>query len=94
MKQTFPWMILGLAGLLAACATTPKVTRVDANETIDLSGNWNDTDSRQVAEEMVKDSLARPGWRDFQGEKKHQTPRDRRLGGQQEQRTHFHRNVC
>jgi uncharacterized protein (TIGR02722 family) len=70
MKQPFRWMILGLAGLLGACATTPKVTRVDPNETIDLSGNWNDTDSRQVAEEMVKDSLARPWVADFQGEKK------------------------
>ncbi|MBL8023389.1 MAG: penicillin-binding protein activator LpoB [Elusimicrobia bacterium] len=60
---------LCLAGFLAACATTPKVTRVDAGETIDLSGNWNDTDSRQVAEEMVKDSLARPWLGDFQSAK-------------------------
>ncbi len=59
-----------LAGLLAACATTPKVTRIDADETVDLSGNWNDTDSRQVAEEMVKDSLARPWLSEFQAAKK------------------------
>lgn len=71
MNQSFRTLTsLGLAGLLAACATTPKVTRVDAGETIDLSGNWNDTDSRQVAEEMVKDSLARPWLTDFQTEKK------------------------
>jgi hypothetical protein len=38
------------------------VERVDPRETIDLSGRWNDTDSRLVAEEMVKDVLARP-WR-------------------------------
>jgi uncharacterized protein (TIGR02722 family) len=63
------FVALGVAGLLSACATTPKVTRVDAGETIDLSGNWNDTDSRQVAEEMVKDSLARPWLSDFQSEK-------------------------
>lgn len=59
-----------LAGILAACATTPKVTRIDATESVDLSGNWNDTDSRQVAEEMVKDSLARAWLADFQMEKK------------------------
>jgi uncharacterized protein (TIGR02722 family) len=63
------FVALGVAGLLSACATTPKVTRVDAGETIDLSGNWNDTDSRQVAEAMVKDSLARPWLSDFQSEK-------------------------
>jgi uncharacterized protein (TIGR02722 family) len=63
------FVALSVAGLLSACATTPKVTRVDAGETIDLSGNWNDTDSRQVAEEMVKDSLARPWLSDFQSEK-------------------------
>jgi PBP1b-binding outer membrane lipoprotein LpoB len=62
--------VIGLAGFFAACATTPKVTRVDVNETIDLSGDWNDTDSRQVAEEMVKDSLARPWLGEFQADKK------------------------
>lgn len=38
-----------------------KVERVDVNETIDLSGSWNDTDSRMVAEEMVNQILA-GGW--------------------------------
>ncbi len=37
---------------------TQKVTRVDTNEVIDLSGRWNDTDSRFVAEEMVKQVLS------------------------------------
>ena len=71
MIQTFRFFsALFLAAVLAACATTPKVTRIDANETVDLSGNWNDTDSRQVAEEMIKDSLARPWLTEFQSEKK------------------------
>jgi len=34
-----------------------KVARVQSDSTIDLSGRWNDTDSRLVAEEMVKDAL-------------------------------------
>src|SRR5688572_24851517 len=42
-----------LALVLAACSTAPKITRTDVDETIDLSGNWNDTDSRLTAEEMV-----------------------------------------
>jgi uncharacterized protein (TIGR02722 family) len=45
--------------LCAGCATT-QVRRMDVNEVKDLSGRWNDTDSRLVAEEMIQDSLARP----------------------------------
>ena len=37
------------------------VARVDAKTVTDLSGNWNDTDSRLVAEEMIQDVLSR-GW--------------------------------
>ncbi|MEW6488942.1 MAG: penicillin-binding protein activator LpoB [Thermodesulfobacteriota bacterium] len=45
--------------LLALCAAgcAPKVTRLDAGEVRDLSGAWNDTDSRLVSEEMVGDML-------------------------------------
>lgn len=56
---------IGIAGLLLvglfACMRT--VTRVNANKTIDLSGRWNDTDSKLVAQEMSTDVLAR-SWRD------------------------------
>ena len=44
------------AFMLAGCST--KVTRVTHDSTIDLTGKWNDTDSRLVAEEMVKDALS------------------------------------
>ncbi|MGB5395539.1 MAG: penicillin-binding protein activator LpoB [Gammaproteobacteria bacterium] len=37
----------------------PSVTRVDSAAVTDLSGNWNDTDSRLVAQEMVQDVLSR-----------------------------------
>jgi len=45
---------------LFSCSSTPKVTRVDEDTQIDLSGNWNDTDSKLVADEMIADSVARP----------------------------------
>jgi len=51
-------MIL-LLGLPVGCAST-KVERVGVDTTTDLSGRWNDTDSRLVSEEMVKDALSRP----------------------------------
>ncbi|OGS17797.1 MAG: penicillin-binding protein activator LpoB [Elusimicrobia bacterium RIFOXYA2_FULL_50_26] len=59
---------------LFACSSMPKVTRVEVNEQIDVSGNWNDTDSRFVSEEMVKDSLAR-AWVDDFRDKKRERPR-------------------
>ncbi len=43
--------------VLGGCSSKKRVSRVDAGETIDLSGNWNDTDSRLVAEEMTTDAL-------------------------------------
>ncbi len=50
---------------LFSCSSTPKITRVSADEAIDLSGNWNDTDSKLVADEMVKDSVSRPWLENF-----------------------------
>ncbi len=44
---------LALAVGVAGCASRKVVTRVDVGEQIDLSGNWNDTDSRQVAGDLV-----------------------------------------
>jgi len=52
------------AMLLTGCSST-SVKRVDVDETIDLSGQWNDTDSRLVAEEMIGDVLSRPWVQDF-----------------------------
>ncbi len=49
----------GLLFMLAGC--NPTVTRVDSSAVTDLSGNWNDTDSRLVADEMIQDALSR-GW--------------------------------
>ena len=36
------------------------VKRVETDTTIDLSGRWNDTDSRLVSEEMIEDVVSRP----------------------------------
>ncbi len=52
-----------VALLLVGCSSQRQVTRMDADTTTDLSGGWNDTDSRLVAQEMVSDCLGRP-WLD------------------------------
>lgn len=49
--------------LLTGCST--KVTRVTSDSTIDLTGKWNDTDSRLVAEEMVKDCMQGPWYNKY-----------------------------
>lgn len=57
MRKALP--LLGLAFILSACGGT-SVQRMDAGEVKDVSGRWNDTDSRLVAEEMISDCLSRP----------------------------------
>ncbi len=56
--------VLGLM-VLAGCTGTPTVQRVAVDEVRDLSGRWNDTDSRLVAEEMLSDVLRRPWLSEF-----------------------------
>lgn len=46
--------------ILSGCASTPRVQRVDPQAVIDLSGKWNDTDSRLVSDEMIRDCLNDP----------------------------------
>jgi penicillin-binding protein activator len=61
------WLVLALVAAaltLGGCAT--KVDRIDAGEVRDLSGRWNDTDSRLVSEEMIADMLSRP-WQTSHG---------------------------
>lgn len=55
MKQLI--VLVLLAALVTACGGGKQVTRLDAETVTDLSGKWNDTDARLVAEEMVADAL-------------------------------------
>jgi len=45
--------ILVLAAIITLGACSRSVTRVNPDQQIDLSGRWNDTDSRKVANKMV-----------------------------------------
>jgi len=62
--RTFQVLVICLA-LVALTACSKKVTRIDVEETKDLSGDWNDTDSRLVSKEMIGDVLSRPWIADF-----------------------------
>ncbi|MGB8657673.1 MAG: penicillin-binding protein activator LpoB [Candidatus Zixiibacteriota bacterium] len=63
MKRVFV-MVLALCVVLG-CGSSRKVYRIEPETTTDLSGNWNDTDARLVAEEMIKDCLSRVWLTDF-----------------------------
>jgi penicillin-binding protein activator len=57
-------LLMGLTAIICSCATGPKIERMGADTTVDVSGRWNDADSRMVAEEMIQDCLERP-WVDY-----------------------------
>lgn len=62
----WPVVAVSVAFALTGCGHETKVTRVDAGVVTDLSGRWNDTDSRMVAEAMVKDALQYPWLGNFE----------------------------
>lgn len=55
------------------CSSGKQVTRIDPDETVDLSGRWNDTDSRLVSETMISDCMSRP-WKAQHIDKKGKRP--------------------
>ena len=53
--------VLVIIMIMSSCSGSSRtVTRITADEVEDLTGRWNDRDSRLVAEEMVTDLLGRP----------------------------------
>jgi penicillin-binding protein activator len=71
-KSILSYLILLLFILfLAGCAANRTVERTATDTTVDLSGRWNDVDSRLVAEEMVKDVTQRAWLTDFTAKEGH-----------------------
>ena len=66
--------LLPIAFVLIATSCSHKVTRVDPSEQIDISGRWNNTDSRFVAEEMTKTILSANWLTDHMAAKNGQRP--------------------
>lgn len=50
----------GLTAVMMVGCQNRKVQRVDPNQTIDLSGRWNDTDSKMTANAMIEQVLTGP----------------------------------
>jgi uncharacterized protein (TIGR02722 family) len=91
MKFPVAILVFGIMLLSAACASTPKVERKEVDTTIDLSGRWNDTDSRLVSEEMIQDCLNRPWIETYQDKHGGRIPTV--IVGRVKNRSHEHINV-
>lgn len=59
MKKSHFLITLGIASIMATTGCNTKVKRVAADEVIDLSGRWNDSDSQLVSKEMIADIATR-----------------------------------
>ena len=69
--QLLSSLVLGF--LLVGCASqTPQVGRVSPDKTIDLTGKWNDSDSKRVSEKMVSSALNQRWLQEWQNN--HQRP--------------------
>ncbi len=73
--KLYKCLLLGTLGFfLISCATGPSVKRTGVDETIDLSGRWNDTDSRLVSEEIIEDCLSHPWLQRYQEQNQGKIP--------------------
>ena len=58
--RLFACGLLGVFALGSSACVKQQVTRIDPNAVTDLSGRWNDTDSRLVANALIYQSLESP----------------------------------
>lgn len=60
MKMKWFAAFVALITMFALAHCTHKVTRISPSEEVDYSGRWNNTDSKQVSQEMVSSILQNP----------------------------------
>ncbi|MDD5674966.1 MAG: penicillin-binding protein activator LpoB [Chitinivibrionales bacterium] len=90
VKRTLVYVGIAFAAVAIGGCGGKQVTRIDANSTVDLSGKWNDTDSRLVAEEMIGDCLSRP-W--YMNKYANKTPVPKIIVGTVRNKSHEHISV-
>jgi penicillin-binding protein activator len=56
-RQHLTLLLLAAASVTVSACGIKRVTRIDPESVTDLSGRWNDTDSRLVANELIGQSL-------------------------------------
>lgn len=73
LRHRTAFALLAAALAVSACGIK-RVSRVDPNSVTDLSGGWNDTDSRLVANELIGQSLSANWTRDWAAANAGQSP--------------------
>jgi len=68
MRSSLLVAVVLTAAILGGCSSGKQVSRIDVGEQIDLSGRWNDTDSRQVSATLIGQAMATPWLEDFLAE--------------------------
>jgi uncharacterized protein (TIGR02722 family) len=90
MNKIFSIFII-LCFILSCGSPLPEVHRTDVKAKIDISGSWNDTDSRMVSEEMINE-IFKGGWlSEFR--LKHPDKNPRIIVGMVKNKTYEHINV-
>ena len=84
-------LMAAMTALVACSSGGKKVTRIESDSVTDLSGKWNDTDSRLVAEEMIQDCIARPWYNKLLNTKNGELPTV--VIGSVRNKSHEHINV-
>ena len=67
-KSTYKFLLAAALGLTLSNCGSPKVARVDEKSVNDLSGRWNETDSRLTAETITGELLDHPWYSTFASE--------------------------
>jgi uncharacterized protein (TIGR02722 family) len=65
MKNQFVFVFYAIVLAVVIGCSSRTVTRVSPDQQIDLSGRWNDTDSRKVANTMVKQIFESPRFEQY-----------------------------
>ncbi len=74
MSRTRTVLTLALAAVALSACGIKRVSRIDPESVTDLSGRWNDTDSRLVANELIGQSLSATWSRDWAAANGGQSP--------------------
>lgn len=67
------FLLISSAILLGGCASARRVERLSPDGAVDLSGRWNDEDSRLVSGELIRQSLS-AGWSERHKRENNRTP--------------------
>lgn len=60
LRHPLPLLFLAVLAVAPLGCSSKRVSRIDPSAVTDLSGRWNDTDSRLVANQLIEQSLSAP----------------------------------